>query len=197
MVYSTDHGDMAGEKGMWLKSCMFDASVRVPLLIRMPGVVPAGKKCDALLNHVDLFPTIAGLTGTAADLPTNLTGKDRSQVLLGKAEGPRYTFSVHEVRKAPELPGQIMVRSQRWKFIWYPQAKEEKDKYVLYDMEGDPEETTNLAHRAEHAGVVAEHKQAIDGFVAGLKAPPYPPKKMAADAKAGKAAKKAKGFRRF
>lgn len=61
---------------------MFDGSVRILLVVRMPGVVPAGKKCDALLNHVDLFPTIAGLVGAAGDLPKDLTGKDRSQVLL-------------------------------------------------------------------------------------------------------------------
>jgi choline-sulfatase len=193
VIYTTDHGDMAAEKGLWLKSLMFDASVRIPLVVRMPGVIIPGSKCDALLNHVDLFPTIAGLTGTAADLPADLTGKDRSQVLRGKAEGPKYTFSVHEVRGNRELPGQIMARSQQYKFIYYPHLEKEQDRCVLYDMNSDPEETTNLAARGEYAKVVAEHKQAIERFFAGLKEPPYPPKKMSEENADGNGKKGGKG----
>jgi choline-sulfatase len=175
VVYTTDHGDMAGEKGCWLKSVMFDASVRTPLLFRMPGVVPAGKKCAELINHVDLFPTIAGLAGAASGLPGNQTGRNFSNVVLGNGKGRDVTFSVHGVRPAPEPPQEIMARSQRWKFIWYPDAPEERQRFVLYDMEKDPDEMTNVAARPQNAAVVAEHKKAIDRFLAGLKKPEYKP----------------------
>jgi len=73
VIYTTDHGDMAAEKGLWLKTLMFDASARVPLLMRMPGALKPGTTNGVLINHVDLFPTLAGLVGTEKDLPANLT----------------------------------------------------------------------------------------------------------------------------
>jgi len=171
VVYTTDHGDMAGEKGSWLKSVMFDASARVPLLMRMPGVVPAGRKCAELINHVDLFPTFAGLAGADSGLPANMTGKDLSAAVLGRGKGRNISFSVHGVRAWNQPPQQVMARSQRWKFNWYPHAEQEAGQFVLYDMENDPEEITNVASRKEYAAVVREHRQAIDGFLASLKKP--------------------------
>lgn len=175
VVYTTDHGDMAGEKGMWLKSVMFDASARVPLLMRMPGVVPAGRQCAELINHVDFFPTIAGLAGVEAGLPENLTGRNFSAAALGRGQGRQFSFSVHGVRAWNQPPQQVMARSRRWKFNWYPHAEREADRFVLYDMENDPGEFTNVAGRKENAAVVREHRQAIEEFLASLKKPEYPP----------------------
>jgi choline-sulfatase len=178
VVYSTDHGDMAAEKGMWLKSVMFDASVRVPLIIRMPGVVPAGRKCSEIINHVDYFPTIAGLAGAGSDLPANQTGRNLAQVVLGKGKGREYSFSVHGVRAWNQPPQEVMARSERWKFIWYPHAPTERDTLVLYDMENDPDEITNLAYREQYEKVVAQHRAVTEKFLAGLKKHEYDPRQM-------------------
>lgn len=178
VVYTSDHGDMAGEKGMWLKSNMFDASARVPLLIRMPGVVRAGRKCEELINHVDLFPTLAALAGCSAGLPANLTGKDVSAAVRGNGKGRDISFSVHGVRAWNQPPQQIMARTRRWKFVWYPYAPEETQRFVLYDMERDPDEVTNVAGRKEYAGVVREHQQAVRDFLASLKKPEYEPQAL-------------------
>ncbi len=179
VLYFTDHGDMASEKGCWLKSVMFDASARVPLIFRMPGVIPAGRKTSEIINHVDLFPTIASLAGAQSGLPSNLTGKDYSQCVLGKGRGRDISFSVHEVRKWDAPPQQTMARTDRWKFNWYPYAENERDRYVLYDMRNDPDEITNLAGRPEYKKVVSEHQEAVHSFLASLKKPPYDPVKMA------------------
>jgi arylsulfatase A-like enzyme len=157
---------------------MFDASARVPLLFRMPGVIPAGRKCNELINHVDLFPTLANLTGASSGLPSNLTGKNFAQAVLGKGKGRDISFSVHGVRAWNQPPQQVMARSDRWKFNWYPYAEQERDRYVLYDMRNDPDEITNLAGWPEHKSVVAEHKQAIDHFLASLKKYEYEPRPM-------------------
>lgn len=95
--------------------------------------------------------------------------------MLGKGRGRDISFSVHGVRAWNEPPQQVMARSARWKFIWYPHA-EERDRLVLYDMEKDPEEITNVAARPENKAVVAEHRKAVEGFLAGLKKPEYAPK---------------------
>jgi len=177
VVYFTDHGDMASEKGCWLKSVMFDASARIPLLFRMPGVIPAGKKSNEMINHVDLFPTIGGLTGDQYGLPSNLTGKDLSQAVLGRGSGRDISFSVHGVRAWNQPAQQTMARTDRWKFNWYPNAPE-GEQFVLYDMQNDPDEITNLAYRPESKSVVADHRHAIDQFMAGLKKHPYDPRPM-------------------
>jgi choline-sulfatase len=175
VVYTTDHGDMAAEKGMWLKSVMFDAAARVPLLVRMPGVVAEGRQSAEILNHVDLFPTLAGLVGAEAGLPANLTGRNLSGAVTGRGKGRDISFSVHGVRAWNEPPQQVMARTRQWKFVWYPHAASEAQQFVLYDMQNDPEEITNLASRAQHAAVVREHRKAAEGFLAALKKPAYEP----------------------
>lgn len=175
VIYTTDHGDMAAEKGMWLKSVMFDAAARIPLFIRMPGVVAAGAKSSAIINHVDMFPTFATLVGAGSGLPSNLTGKNLAPAVLGRGKGRDVSFSVHGVRAWNEPPQQVMARTERWKFSWYPYAKQENERYVLYDMEKDPDELTNVASRPENAAVVREHRERIDGFLKGLKKPEYEP----------------------
>lgn len=176
VVYFTDHGDMAGEKGLWLKSLLYDSSARLPLIVRQPGVVPAGAVNDTLINHVDLFPTIAGLVGTADRLPERISGQNLSRCITGSAPGPRFTFSFDQVHPDGAGCAMIMARSARYKLIKYD-PREVPDpalQYVLYDMQDDPEETRNLATDPRHAAVVQEHSQAIEDFFRQLKAPLFP-----------------------
>lgn len=177
VVYSTDHGDMAAEKGLWLKNIMYDGAARIPFIIRAPGVIEAGTKNSELINHVDFFPTFAIMVGAEKDLPDNLTGKDLSGVILGKEKGPEFTFSVNGVTSADEPPKQVMARSQRWKFIRYD-IKDESNMYVLYDMENDPDEIHNLAYNSECQDVVRLHNDAVNNFLASLKKPKFEPKKL-------------------
>jgi arylsulfatase A-like enzyme len=147
------------------------------MIVRMPGVVAQGKRCGELINHVDLFPTLAGLTGSAAGLPKNQSGRNFAGTVAGKEPGREMTFSVHGVRAWNKPSQEVMARSKRWKFMWYPSAGE-GEQYVLYDMENDPDEFTNVAGRAANKSVVAEHRQAVTQFLAGLRKPEYEPKAM-------------------
>ncbi|KRE55948.1 sulfatase-like hydrolase/transferase [Paenibacillus sp. Soil750] len=179
VVYFSDHGDMAGEKGLWLKNQMYDSSARIPLIMRMPGVVPAGKVNETLINHVDLFPTLAGLTSALEHLPTTLSGNDLSGSVIisgSRNEDPheerKFTFSMQGLHSVDSVPMQVMARSERWKFIQYNLEAPEQ-RYVLYDMNNDPDETHNLAYKDSLQLVVAEHLQAINGFLRGLRKPVY------------------------
>lgn len=172
VIYSSDHGDMAGEKGLWLKSLMYDSSARVPLIVRMPGVVPAGRINDLLINHVDLFPTLAGLVGAADDLPET-TGRNYANGVLGAPADSEYTFTVEGL--SPDwgvLPLQLMARSSRWKLIQY-NVEDTNQRFVLYDMENDPRETANLANDEAYSDVVREHREAMDRFWSGLVKPRF------------------------
>ncbi|CAG7613954.1 sulfatase [Paenibacillus allorhizosphaerae] len=178
VVYFSDHGDMAGEKGLWLKNQMYDSSARVPLIIRMPGVVPAGEVNDKLINHVDLFPTLAGLTGTQEQMPNDISGVDLSGLIVGGesenalVKSRQFTFSIQGLKSADSVPMQVMARSDRWKFIQYAQEAPDQ-RYVLYDMNHDPEETRNLASEEQWRPVVHEHLNAIAEFLRGLRKPAY------------------------
>jgi choline-sulfatase len=173
VLYFSDHGDMAGEKGLWLKALMYDSSARVPMIIRMPGAVASGALNEVLINHVDLYPTLAGLVGAAGDLPGDLTGKDWSGAIVGDTAGPEYTFSMEGLKENWDTPPhQLMARSQRWKLIRY-RVDEPAKSLVLYDMEGDPEERTNLAYRPEFRDVVERHVGAMDRFMQSLRKPKF------------------------
>jgi choline-sulfatase len=183
VIYSTDHGDMASEKGLWLKSLLFDSAARVPLIMRQPGVIPAGAVNETLIGHVDYFPTIAGLVGTAGRLPERISGRDlsaciRSSATAGadsapKAAGPRFTIAFDGVRRDGSGCSQIMARSQRYKLLRY-EVDDPSLRYVLYDMDEDPNETRNLAYDPVYAAVVREHEAAMDDFFARLKPPLFP-----------------------
>ncbi|MDR6879524.1 sulfatase-like hydrolase/transferase [Bacillus sp. 3255] len=189
VMYFSDHGDMAGEKGLWLKNQMYDSSARIPLIVRMPGVVPAGTVNDKLINHVDLFPTLAGLTGTQDHLPNNITGTDLSGPVISSGDSHHnqtektFTFSVQGLNSVDGIPMQVMARSERWKFIQYNLEAPEQ-RYVMYDMNDDPEETRNLAYEELLQPVVQEHLHAIKTFLQGLRKPKYEVVKLIKDAKA-------------
>jgi len=144
----------------------------------MPGVLKPGTTNGVLVNHVDLFPTLAGLVGTEKDLPANLTGKNLTGSLLRGEPGPEYTFSVYGIRSADEAPERVMARSQRWKLIRYDRYLNEGRGLVLYDMEKDPDEVVNLARDPQYKDIVAAHSAAMDRFLASLKKPDYPVVRM-------------------
>ncbi|ULL16579.1 hypothetical protein DVH26_20310 [Paenibacillus sp. H1-7] len=178
VVYFSDHGDMAGEKGLWLKNQMYDSSSRVPLIIRMPGIVPEGEVNDMLINHVDLFPTLAGLAGALEHLPDHLSGEDLSDSIVSREDGKearrakKFTFSIQGLKSVDSVPQQVMARSENWKLIQYTHEEPEY-RYVLYDMKNDPDETQNVAYEEHLCSVVQEHLTAIEQFLSGLRKPVY------------------------
>lgn len=173
VLYFSDHGEMAGEKGLWLKALLYESAVRVPMIVRMPGVVPAGVKNDQFISHVDLFPTLAALVGAEADLPDTITGTDRSGSILRDEEGSAYVFSMEGLTPDWDAPPeQFMVCSKRWKLLRF-QVDDPSKQFVLYDLENDPEEIVNLAYEQDYQQIVRSHLEAGERFFAGLRKPPY------------------------
>ncbi len=131
VVFHADHGESLGEQGyLGHGQLLNDATMRVPLLLRMPGVVPAGRRVEALVRNVDIFPTVLELTGGSADLP--LSGESLLPLARGEAVPPRsaYMETFYPAHAAfawkEKLPGgeEIAVglvrrgiRNQRWKLV--------------------------------------------------------------------------------
>jgi choline-sulfatase len=180
VCFTTDHGDMMGEKKRISKMVTYEGSARVPFLIRMPGTIAPGQYSDILFNHVDMFPTLAGLAGLGDKVNSKLDGKDYSKAVLANNPklGPERTFMVSRIR-AGDYPGEIMSRTQRYKFTRWNSNKSGSSGTVpdmlLFDMEKDPYETQNLAYDPAYRDVVMAESRACDEFMASF----YPLKPVA------------------
>ncbi|MDE0025135.1 MAG: sulfatase-like hydrolase/transferase [Spirochaetaceae bacterium] len=150
VVLVSDHGDQLGEHGMAGKmGNLYEASVRVPLVIRLPGSAHGGADRQQLVEMVDLFPTICDLLGVPH--PEGL------QAPAGRSLVPvvAHADSVHRrIVHAMLLEGQ-MARTERLKLNFYAD-----DRCELYDLADDPEEATNRyddpAYRARQQELLAE-----------------------------------------
>ena len=174
VVFSSDHGDQMLEHGLMGKNCFFESSVRVPFIIRFPKQVrPA--RYDELIESVDLLPTLFELAG----LPEPYSNQGRSLVGLISTKGGDYAEreAVFSENIIPEVitgnresfefikgegirgvrhPDAKMVRTRRWKFVYYPEGFAE-----LYDLQSDPNEMTNLAEDPKHRERVYEMKDRL------------------------------------
>ena len=144
VVYSSDHGDQLGERGLWWKQTFFDESAKVPLIVAWPGVLPAGERRAQVLNLLDVGPTLLEAAGAPA-----LPGADGNSFLAvaRDAAAPWLDVSYSEYctdGSARWDQGnavvQRMIRSDRWKYIYYHGYAAQ-----LFDLKTDPQETRDLA----------------------------------------------------
>jgi choline-sulfatase len=148
VVLTSDHGDMMGEKGQFFKRVYLEWSARVPMMVRYPGRVPAGKRVGALVSLVDLFPTFAEAAGV--QVGTHIDGRSLMPLMDGREDG-RDREVIGEYCGEGTLEPVRMVRRGDFKYITvnnYPPQ--------LYDLKKDPAETVNFAGRAEYASIERE-----------------------------------------
>jgi choline-sulfatase len=84
IVFTADHGEMLNDHGLWTKFVFFDPSVRVPLIMSLPGVIPAGRESTALVELIDLFPTFTELTGY--ETPSTVQGASLVPLITGQTD---------------------------------------------------------------------------------------------------------------
>jgi choline-sulfatase len=153
VVYTSDHGEMLGEHGLWWKSAMYEAAVAVPLIVAGPDV-PVGKAVETNAMLVDLYPTIveavgAELTPEDADLP----GRSLLQ-LANEPDQPRVAFS--EYHAIFSSGGIFMLRDERYKYVHYVDYPPQ-----LFDLVADPSETIDLATDPTNAALVASFERRL------------------------------------
>ena len=144
IVLLGDHGFHLGEKARWRKMTLWEESTRVPLIVVAPGVTRAGSRSGEAVSLMDLYPTLAELTGLG--VPPHVEGESLVP-LLRDPEGA--------TREQPALItygyGNHAVRDERYRYIRYADGSEE-----LYDHDSDPNEWTNLAASPAHAQAKAQ-----------------------------------------
>lgn len=154
VVFTSDHGNMQGQHGLMDKThgTFYDDLMRVPLLLRLPGLIPAGQVSEAMVGSADLPPTFLDVLG-AAPLP-KVHGRSLRGVVTGADKGYDAVFGE---RNEPASKGVArMVRTRTWKLGLLPHGRHE-----LYDLKADPDETRNVVADPANAGVVKELKERL------------------------------------
>jgi choline-sulfatase len=149
VIFMSDHGELLGDHGVYLKGPHFyEVSVHVPLIIRFPERVAAGKKAESLVELVDLAPTLL----EAAELPiyAGMQGKSLWPVLRGETEFHRDDVFCEAYESKTGGSGySVMVRDERYKLVMYATPGDGE----LYDLSADPRERHNLWQRPEASAV--------------------------------------------
>ena len=143
VVFTSDHGEMLGERGMWFKKHFYEPSLRVPLFMAGPGIPLGRNRTPASL--VDLLPTFMGLAkGSGWSSPVEpLDGTDLTTFFgADDPERPVYAEYLAEATTSPIL----MVRRGRYKYLHAAD-----DPPLLFDLETDPHERVNLADDPAHS----------------------------------------------
>lgn len=143
VVYTSDHGDNVGARGLWGKSNMYEESVAVPLIYAPPG--GAGGTCATPVSLLDLSATIPAHFGIAFP---QMRGRPLPDIAAEADDRERVVFS--EYHAAGSVSAAYMVRQGRWKYIHYVGFAPE-----LFDLATDPEEMTDLAGDPGHAETLA------------------------------------------
>lgn len=142
IVFTSDHGEMMGSHGLVEKGNMFEEAIRVPFLLKGPGL-PSGIRIDNQISHIDLVPTLLEIMGTPA--AGHLQGQSWLAALQGKEAYPERDIFV-ELHKPQQGWTWAVVTPDRWKFIDRPTGPIE-----LYQLQDDPYEMNNLAAKSETA----------------------------------------------
>jgi len=148
VVYTSDHGDMAGEHGLWWKRTYYEGSARVPLLVTGPGI---GKqeRDRTPVELVDLFPTFCDWAGV--DAPEGLDGESLAPLLNGEDARRQKRIARSEMLGPNPAQQFRMVFDGRWKYVDFPTSKSR-----LFDLATDPEELTDLASDPPSEAPVAD-----------------------------------------
>jgi iduronate 2-sulfatase len=152
-----DHGWKLGEHDAWCKHSNVENDTWVPLLLSVPGMKNAGKHTDALVEFVDIYPTLADLAGLP--LPSHLEGASARPLLddLSRAWKPAVFSQYPRPVAGKQLMGYSM-RTDRYRFTaWLQRNDHSKAEAVeLYDHQNDPQENVNIANQPENAALVKE-----------------------------------------
>ena len=150
VIFTADHGDMLGERGLWYKMSYFEHACRVPFIVRTPDMAADGRGGSINSSHVgllDVAPTLLDLAGV--DVPELLDGASVMPLVGADADSERTV--VGEYLGEGAVAPIFMIRRGPWKFVW-----SQPDGAQLFDVDADPHELRNLVGDQEHLDIVAD-----------------------------------------
>jgi arylsulfatase A-like enzyme len=149
VVFTTDHGHFCGHHGLIAKGAFhYEDMVKIPMVARFPGRIPAGGRSDALQTLVDYAPTF--LTVAGLPVPRTMTGVDQSAVWLGEQPVARDHVLVENRHQPTTLHLKTYIDNRYKLTVYYGREYGE-----LFDLDTDPGELHNMWHAPEHAELKA------------------------------------------
>jgi choline-sulfatase len=150
VIFTADHGDMLGERGLWYKMCFFEGACHIPLIVAGPDIAPG--LVPEHVSLLDILPTLLDLAGL--ERPAAADGRSLVPLLSGDRDPERTTVGEYLAEGA--IAPILMIRRRRLKFIWCA-----ADPPQLYDLAADPDELINLASEPDHGALVAELEKEV------------------------------------
>jgi len=183
VVYTSDQGFFLGDHGWYDKRFMYEESLRMPLIMRYPGMIAAGATNSDIVTNVDFAPLFLDLAGV--EIPEAFQGRSLRPLLAGQRPGnwPKsmyYRYWMHLAHH--NVYAHYGVRTHRYKLIYYyadgldqPGSLEPAypPQWELFDLETDPRELKNVYGDPEYAPVVRELKQELRRLQAEVGDEPY------------------------
>jgi N-acetylglucosamine-6-sulfatase len=169
ILFMGDNGLLNGEHGMVDKRTMHEASIRIPLLMRYPGIVRPSQPCvvDKQVLTIDIAPTILDLCG-APPLP-NIHGKSFKHLAQGDTAGWRnaWYYEYNYEKQFPYTPNVRGIRTDEWKYMRYPQGDGSPDQHMaeLYHIRSDPGESQNLINDPKQARLIQQLQKELTDLI--------------------------------
>ncbi|MCP5155549.1 MAG: sulfatase-like hydrolase/transferase [Ectothiorhodospiraceae bacterium] len=138
ILYTTDHGDNIGHRGMWGKSNMYEESASIPMILSGADV-PVGHRVAEPVSLVDVYQTVIEGVGLSLEEEERETLPGHSLVRIANGDCPERTV-LSEYHAVGAITGFFMIRHERWKYVHYVGAPPQ-----LFDLAEDPHETTDRA----------------------------------------------------
>jgi choline-sulfatase len=148
IIYTADHGEMLGERGIWYKNSFYDGSASIPFIWSFPKELQQGKVVSAPAMNMDIFPTLCDLCKLPK--PNGLEGSSLVPLMKGSDDGNGRLALSENFRDG--FAGR-MIRTAKYKYFFYNNGEE-----YLYDMQADPGEEVNLAKKPEFVQLAHELK---------------------------------------
>jgi arylsulfatase A-like enzyme len=152
VVYSSDQGFYLGEHGWYDKRWMYEESMRMPLIVRWPGVVKGGERISSLVQNIDFGPTFLDAAGV--DVPREIQGMSMVPLLNGGDKVSwRHSVYYHYYEKGEHnVPQHEGVRTDRYKLIRFTELNE----WELFDLQNDPSEMKSVYDDPAYAEIRME-----------------------------------------
>jgi len=148
VVYTSDQGFFLGEHGFYDKRFMYEEALRMPLIIRFPGLAQADSVSKKLVANIDFAPTFLDIAGL--DVPGDMQGESFRKILAGKSTAEwreAIYYRYYEYPKWHNVEPHYGIRTERYKLIHFYHTM---DEWELYDLKNDPREMENLYGRSQY-----------------------------------------------
>ena len=161
VIYSSDQGFYIGDHGWYDKRWMYEESLKMPLIVKWPGVTKPNSVSEQMVQNLDYAPTFLAMAG--AEVPVDMQGA--SIVPLLKGEKPAdwrksIYYHYYEYPSVHMVPRHYGIRTERYKLMHFYQF----DEWEMYDLQTDPDELTNLYNDPSQKGKVQDLKKQLEAL---------------------------------